>query len=326
MGQFDSAAARVIGERSIGVGFGRELSRTEIPPTARAIDHPRRATANSARAARASLAGLSARPVSSAWARSAYAWAWVRAYSSESWRVSQATSASRAVAGLATSAVRNALRSRSSRASRAWIKGSVILRLARSVPSDLPVADSLPSRSKQVVGDLEGDAEVAAEGGEASHRLFVAAGVVGAQLAAAGAELGRLGFDDGEVVVFGEVHVAAGDGLSQLAVADDVGGPADRAAGVGALERAGEVEGVGEEEVAQQDAGLVVPAGVDGVFMAADGGFVEHVVVHERGGVDHLDDGGERDVLVAQGADRLAGQQQQGRAEPLAARGGCRGG
>ena len=122
----------------------------------------------------------------------------------------------------------------------------------------------------------------------------------------------------GEVVVFGEVHVAAGDGLAQLAVADDVGGPADRAAGVGALERAGEVEGVREQEVAQQDAGLVVPAGVDRVFVAADGGFVEHIVVDERRGVDHFDHGGERDVFVAQRTDGLAGQQEQGGAESFA--------
>ena len=146
----------------------------------------------------------------------------------------------------------------------------------------------------------------------------VAAGVVGAELAAAGAELGGFGFDDREVVVFGKVHVAAGDGLAELAVADDVGRAADEAAGERALERAGEVEGVGEEEVAQEDAGFVVPAGVDGIDVAADGGFVEDVVVDERGGVDHFDDRGERDVVVAECADRLAGQQQQGRAEAFA--------
>ena len=70
---------------------------------------------------------------------------------------------------------------------------------------------------EEVVGDLKGDAEVAAEGGQPGDRLFVAAGVVGAQLAAAGTELGGLGFDDREVIVFGEVHVAAGDRLAKLA-------------------------------------------------------------------------------------------------------------
>ena len=118
---------------------------------------------------------------------------------------------------------------------------------------------------EQVVGDLERDAQVAAEGGEAGDRLFVAAGVVGAEPAAAGAQLGGLGLDDREVLVLGEVEVAAGDRLAQLAFADDVGRLADRAAGEGGVERAGQVEGVREQEVAQQDAGFVVPAGVDRV-------------------------------------------------------------
>src|SRR5262249_37072050 len=99
---------------------------------------------------------------------------------------------------------------------------------------------------------------------------------------------------------------------------DAVGRLADQPAGL-RVNGAGQVEGVGEQVVAQQDARLVAPAGVDGADVAADGGVVQNVVVHQGGGVDHLDDRPEGGVC---GRDRPAGtggQQQQGGAQALAA-------
>ena len=55
-----------------------------------------------------------------------------------------------------------------------------------------------------------------------------------------------------------------------------------------------------DQVIAQQHGGLVAAEVVDRRALAAKLGFVEHVVVHERGHVDHLDDGGERDVRVGQ--------------------------
>ena len=78
--------------------------------------------------------------------------------------------------------------------------------------------------------------------------------------------------------------------LLHLALADEVGRAADPAAGERRFERGGQVEGVGEEVVAQQDGRLVAPLGVDRRGVAADHGLVEDVVVDERGRVDHLDD------------------------------------
>ena len=46
---------------------------------------------------------------------------------------------------------------------------------------------------------------------------------------------------------------------------------------------------MGQQIVAQQHAGLVVPAGVDGVEMPPHRGLVEHVVVNQRGRMDQLD-------------------------------------
>ena len=132
----------------------------------------------------------------------------------------------------------------------------------------------------------------------ASSHARRGAGVVGAQPAAAGAQLGRLGFDDRQVLGLGEREVSAAVDLPQLAGADDVGRAADRLAGERRLQRAGQVEGVREQEVADQHAGFVVAAGVDRFAMPAQAGFVQHVVVHQRGGVDHFDHGGQHDVVA----------------------------
>ena len=53
--------------------------------------------------------------------------------------------------------------------------------------------------------------------------------------------------------------------------------------------------------------------------MAAHLGFIQHVVVNQRGGVDHLDGSGKRVVSGHDLAASLRGEQEQGRAEPLAA-------
>ena len=49
-------------------------------------------------------------------------------------------------------------------------------------------------------------------------------------------------------------------------------------------------------------------------------GVVQDVVVDERRGMDHLDDGRQHDVLVADAAGRLRREQQQHRPQPLAAK------
>ena len=145
----------------------------------------------------------------------------------------------------------------------------------------------------------------------------VGAGVVGSQAAAAGAQLGGFGLDDVEIFGLAEGEIAAAVDLPQLAGTNDVGRPADRLAGVGRSQRAGQGEGVGEQKVAHQDAGFVVVAGVDRFAVAAELGFVQHVVVDQRGRVDHFDHGGQGDVLVVGPAQGFGRQQQQGRPEPL---------
>ncbi len=140
---------------------------------------------------------------------------------------------------------------------------------------------------------------------------------MGSQPATAGAQFGRFVLDDVQIFGLGQREVAAAVDLPQLAGADDIGRPADGLAGEGRLQRAGQGKGVREQKIADQDTGFVVAAGVDRFAMAADGGLVQHVVVDQRGGVDHFHHGGQRDVFVLDLAQRLGRQQQQGRPQSL---------
>jgi hypothetical protein len=50
---------------------------------------------------------------------------------------------------------------------------------------------------------------------------------------------------------------------------------------------------LGEEEIADEHTGFVVAGGVDRFAMPPQTGLVQHVVVHQRGRVNHLDHGGQ---------------------------------
>ena len=60
-----------------------------------------------------------------------------------------------------------------------------------------------------------------------------------------------------------------------------------------------QLEGAGEQEVADQHRGLVAPHRVGGGLAAAQRAVIDHVVVQQRGGVDELDAGGELQLPVA---------------------------
>ncbi len=105
--------------------------------------------------------------------------------------------------------------------------------------------------------------------------------------------------------------------LLHLPLADLVGRAADPAAGQRRLERRRQVEGVGEEVIAQQDRRLVSPLGVDRRGMAADHRLVEHVVVNQRRRVDHLDHRCQDRMALRDRPARPPRQQQQGWPQPL---------
>ncbi|MNT13711.1 hypothetical protein D3C72_1486910 [compost metagenome] len=73
------------------------------------------------------------------------------------------------------------------------------------------------------------------------------------------------------------------------------------------------------EEVAHQHAGGVAEHGIGGIAPAPQLGLVDHVVVQQGGGVDELHHGGQLMVAVAVVAHRARCQQQDHRAQALAA-------
>ena len=124
---------------------------------------------------------------------------------------------------------------------------------AEGLADDGGVADEV----EDVVLDLEGDAEGSAEALEVRSDFGGGAGEFGAEEAAGGAEGGGLPGDDVEVGFFVEVEVVAVLDLEEFAFAEGVGGVADEAAGALGVEGGAEVVGVGDEEVAEEDGGLV---------------------------------------------------------------------
>src|SRR5439155_27157946 len=77
--------------------------------------------------------------------------------------------------------------------------------------------------------------------------------------------------------------------------------------------------GLREQIVAEEDRRLVAPHVVERLHLPPQERFVEDVVVHQRRGVEHLDDGGERDVDVGDlAAEDVSRMEEQGGADPLA--------
>ena len=76
---------------------------------------------------------------------------------------------------------------------------------------------------------------------------------------------------------------------------------------------------VADQIVAQQDGRLVAAEVIDRSALSPELGFIEHIVVDERGHVDHLDDGGDDGVGVDQFAAGFSGQQDEHGAEHFSA-------
>lgn len=130
-----------------------------------------------------------------------------------------------------------------------------------------------------------------------------------------------LAADHFHVGLFGSAGVAYLGQLQHFALGDHPGG-----LGYDAHDRHGtqldhHFEGAGIKEVAYQHARRVAPQGIGGGAAAAQAGGVDHVVVQQSGGVQEFDGGGQQAEVVALVAQGLAGEQDQQRAQALAAGG-----
>ena len=171
---------------------------------------------------------------------------------------------------------------------------------------------------EDVVGELEGRPDHLAVLRERLLHLARGTGEAGAVAGGGGDERAGLAGHDAQVVLE-RVEVARADGLEDLTLdeaAERLGLDAHR---VGAEPR-GELRGLGEQVVAGEDRDGVVPAGVRGVGAAAQRSLVHHVVVVERSEVGQLDHARGGDDALRVGVAGLRGEQDEQRAEPLAAR------
>jgi hypothetical protein len=80
-----------------------------------------------------------------------------------------------------------------------------------------------------------------------------------------------------------------------------------------------QLEGAGEQEVADQHRGLVAPQRIGAVAAAAQHRLVDHVVMQQGRGMDEFDAGGQRDVTVALEAAELGRGEGEHRPQALAA-------
>ena len=171
----------------------------------------------------------------------------------------------------------------------------MILPSRKSVADRLAQGELVGGVVQRVVNQLEGGADVDAEVGERLFLALGAAGDDGADAAGGGEEGGGLALDDVEVAVVLGREVVLGDELKHLAFGDGGGRFGEDAENFQAAVGRHELEGAAEQEVADEDGGLVAEHGVRCGEAASEAALVHHVVVQEGSGVDEFHAGGEVD-------------------------------
>ena len=121
----------------------------------------------------------------------------------------------------------------------------------------------------------------------------------GAHLAGGGEQRGGLALDHFQVARLGRGEIVLRDQLQHLAFGDGRGGAREDAEYDQRAVLHHQLEGAGEQEVADQNRGLVAEHRIGRGQSAPQQARVHHVVVEQRGGVDELDAGGELHVAFA---------------------------
>src|SRR5262249_49844172 len=118
--------------------------------------------------------------------------------------------------------------------------------------------------------------------------------------AAACDQLSSFRIDEVEILRLTQRQIAAFEALPQLAFADTIRRRADDLAGLNVAQRRRQVESVREQVITEQDAVVIAPARVGGGDMAACAGLIQHIVMHERRGMNQFDDGRQNWMLRRQ--------------------------
>jgi len=179
------------------------------------------------------------------------------------------------------------------------------------------VADVLAQRVgiggviQQVIGDLEGEAQLQPVARQRRAQRRGGIGQHAAETARGGEQYRGLAFDHAVVGGFVGIRIAHAEQLQHLALGDGVGGIGEDAHHAHVIQFDHQLERARIEKIADQHAGRVAPQRVGGLASAAQAGFVDHVVVQQGRGVNELDDRGQLVVLIARIAGCLRGQHVQ---------------
>jgi len=141
--------------------------------------------------------------------------------------------------------------------------------------------------------------------------------VVRPQPATAGIKSSRLVSDDVQVLLFAQLVVPAIVDLAEFTLAHRLARLADSPASERVVQGAGHANRKGKQIVAQQNTRFVVPTGVDRVQVPPQSRLVQHVVMDERGRMNHLDHRSQSRVFRRQIPAGSPRKQHQRRAKPL---------
>ena len=194
------------------------------------------------------------------------------------------------------------------------------LALAKIVADALAEHRRLARIVERVVDELKSKPEIAAIGAQRCRLRFRPRRDHRADLRRRGEQRRGLGVDHRQIVVLGGLGVLGGDQLHHLALGDDrrrIRQDAQRA------ERADidhHLEGLAEQEIADQHARLVAPQQPRRGLAPAKVALVDHVVMQQRRRMHELDAGREPHMAVAVIVAQLGRRQREHRAQALAAR------
>ncbi len=142
----------------------------------------------------------------------------------------------------------------------------------------------------------------------------------GPDLAGGGEQLGGLGADDREVLILGGGGILDVPELHHLALGNDGGGRGQDFQRPQRSDLDHHLEGLAEQEVADQHAGLIAPEHAGSELAAPHLALVNDIVMQQRGRVHELDGSRQLDMTVAGIARELGHGERQHRTQALAAR------
>src|SRR6185312_9182793 len=188
------------------------------------------------------------------------------------------------------------------------------------------LAQGLLERRKvqHVVDELESHDEIPGEIPEAFFELRLRAARHRAEFGAGGKQAGRLAVHQLHAIGFRDADLADAVELDEFAFHHELREADQKIQNMEIALPQRRLKRLHVQPVARQNTGVIAPLHVGRRPAAASTGNIDHVVMDERGGMDHFDDSAELDsgFAVGRGVSRArepGAKQEQGRAEALSA-------